>query len=90
METVDGDIVTVFLNGELLFEKYRVTKHKYAKVVKLKPDDNYLILHAEDLGDISPNTVAVSIDDGVKEQIIILSSNLSESGAIMIKQFKIE
>lgn len=88
--TVDGDVVTVFLNGELLFEKYRVTKHKYSKIVKLQAADNYLILHAEDLGKISPNTVAVSIDDGVKEQIIILSSNLDESGAIMIKQFKLE
>lgn len=88
--TVDGDIVTVFLNGKLLFKDYRVTKHKYTKLVKLEKDNNYLVLHAEDLGDISPNTVAVSIDDGEREQIIILSSNLAESGAVMIKQFKLE
>ncbi len=88
--TVDGDIVTVFLNGELLFENYRVTKHKYTKLVTLKEEDNFLILHAEDLGDISPNTVAVSIDDGAKEHVIILSSNLDESGAVLVKQFKLE
>ena len=88
--TVDGDIVTLFLNGNLLFEKYRVTKTKYTKLVTLKEENNFLILHAESLGDVPPNTVAVSIDDGVKEQVIILSSNLEESGAVMIRQFKVE
>jgi len=58
--------------------------------IKLEKKTNYLILHAEDLGDITPNTVAVSVDDGVKEQRIILSSNLRESGAVMIRQFQID
>jgi hypothetical protein len=34
--------------------------------------------------------VAVSIDDGEREQVIIVSSNLEESGAVMIKQFKVD
>lgn len=88
--TVDGDIATVFLNGEQLVNRHRVSKYKYSIPVTLKEDNNFLILHAEDLGDIPPNTVAVSVDDGVREQIIVLSSNLKESGAILIRQFKIE
>jgi len=88
--TVDGDIATVFLNGEQLVKRYRVSKYKYSIPVTLKEDNNFLILHAEDLGDIPPNTVAVSVDDGIREQIIVLSSNLKESGAILIRQFKIE
>ncbi len=86
--TVDGDVVTLFLNGEQLLENYRVTKAKRAFNVELNQNLNFLILHAEDLGEITPNTVAVAIDDGVKEHILILSSNLRESGAVMIKQFK--
>ena len=85
---VDGDYVTLFLNGQRILHNYRVSKSKRAIPVKLDQDDNFLILHAEDLGDISPNTVAVSIDDGVREQQIILSSNLRESGAILIKQIQ--
>jgi len=85
---VDGDVVTLFLNGEMVLEQERVTKRKHAIIVKLNEENNFLILHAEDLGDIKPNTVAVSIDDGVKEHQLILSSNLRESGAVMIKQFK--
>jgi hypothetical protein len=87
---VDGDVLSLFLNGEMLFDNHRVTKNKRGINVELKEDTNLLILHAEDLGDIKPNTVAVSIHDGVKEQILILSSNLRESGAVMIKQFKMK
>lgn len=87
---VDGDILTLFLNGNMLFDHHKVTKNKRAVNVELIEDTNLLILHAEDLGDIKPNTVAVSIDDGIKEQILILSSNLRESGAVMIKQFEME
>ncbi len=88
--TVDGDVASIFLNGEQVVKRQRVTKYKYSIPVTLKEDNNFLILHAEDLGDISPNTVAVSVDDGHKEQLIVLSSNLKESGAILIRQFKIE
>lgn len=87
---VDGDVLSLFLNGKKLLDKHRVSKRKYGLNIKLEKKTNYLILHAEDLGDITPNTVAVSVDDGKKEQIIILSSNLRESGAVMIRQFEID
>ncbi len=87
--TVDGDVASLFLNGERILDQYRVTKHRLGIPVTLNQDDNFLVLHAEDLGDISPNTVAVSVDDGAREQIIILSSNLEESGAVMIRKFRV-
>lgn len=85
--TVDGDIVTIFLNGEQLVTKYRVNKHKWSIPVKLEDAENLLIIHADDLGDITPNTVAVSIDDGVKEEVLVLSSDLRVSGGILIQPF---
>lgn len=87
---VDGDIATIFLNGERILNKYTVSKRKRSIPVTLKAEDNLLILHAEDLGEIPPNTVAVSIDDGRNEQIIILTSNLDVSGAILIKHFRVK
>ena len=87
--TVDGDVATLFLNGERILNEFRVDKRKFGIPVKLNQNDNFLVLHAESLGDISPNTVAISVDDGVKEQIIILSSNLNESGAVMIRKFQV-
>lgn len=88
--TVDGDYVTLLLNGKKILDNYRVDKRKWAIPVQVLDGDNFLILHAEDLGDISPNTVAVSIDDGVKEEIIVMSSNLEVSGAILIKPFRFD
>lgn len=88
--TVDGDIVTLFLNGKRILDKYRVNKSKYNVSVTLAEDNNFLILHAEDLGSIPPNTIAVSVDDGVKEQILVLSSDLKVSGAILVKQFSVK
>lgn len=86
--TVDGDVVTLLLNGKKILDNFRVDKRKWSIPVEILEGDNFLILHAEDLGDITPNTVAVSIYDGVKEEIIILSSNLEVSGAILIKPFR--
>lgn len=85
---VDGDILSLFLNGRRIVKEYRVNKRKWSIPVEIIQGENLLILHAEDLGDISPNTVAVSIDDGVDEHIIVLSSNLDESGAILIQPFE--
>lgn len=84
--TVDGDVVTLFLNEKRIVNELRVTKTKRAFPVQLSEQSNFLILHANDLGDISPNTVAISIDDGIKEQRLIVSSNLEESGAVLIKE----
>lgn len=85
--TVDGDIVTIFLNGKQLVKDFRVSKRKWSIPVSLTEAENLLIIHAEDLGDITPNTVAVSIDDGKKEEVLVISSNLSVSGGILIQPF---
>jgi hypothetical protein len=49
-----------------------------------------LVLHAESLGSVPPNTIAVSVFDGVKEQTIVLCSNLKESGAVLIRTFQVK
>ncbi|GAB5554215.1 MAG: hypothetical protein Sapg2KO_38060 [Saprospiraceae bacterium] len=86
---VDGDIMTLYLNGKKIFDHYKVRDRKAYINIELQEDHNFLVLHADDLGEITPNTVAISIYDGHKEQIIVMSSNLEESGAVLIKQIKL-
>lgn len=86
----DGDIATLFLNGKKIIGRYRVNKSKYSIPVKLLTDNNILVLHAESLGSVPPNTIAVSVFDGVKEQTIVLCSNLKESGAVLIRTFQVK
>lgn len=88
--TVDGDVVTIFLNGEQVLFRYRVNKRRYAFPITLQEDHNFMVMYADDIGDIIPNTVAVSIDDGVREQMIVLSSDLEESGAVLLKKIEIK
>ena len=88
--TVDGDVCTLFLNGEMVLKNYRVTRQKNETIVTLEKPVNYLILHAINLGSITPNTIAVSVDDGVQEQVVIVSSNLATSGAVMIREFTVD
>ena len=88
--TVDGDYATLFLNGERILNNYRVQKYKRGIPVELNAEENLLILHAEDLGDIPPNTVAVSVVDGKEETVIIMNSNLKESDAILIRRFRLK
>lgn len=88
--TVDGDVLSLFLNGEQILKNYRVTRQKHETIVKLDKPTNFIILHAINLGSISPNTVAVSVDDGTQEQVVIISSNLKTSGAIMIREFTVK
>lgn len=87
---VDGDIMTLYLNGKKIFDRYKVRGSKAYLNIELQEDYNFLVLHADDLGEISPNTVAISIYDGQKEQIIVMSSNLEESGAVLIKQIQLK
>jgi hypothetical protein len=88
--TVDGDVLSLFLNGDQILKNYRVTRQKHETIVKLDKPTNFIILHALNVGTISPNTVAVSVDDGVQEQVVIISSNLDKSGAIMIREFTVK
>ncbi len=88
--TVDGDYVTLFLNGKRILNNYKVSKRKKMIPITLKKDENILILHAEDLGNIPPNTVAVSVKDGKKLTTLVLNSNLKKSGGVLIKKFKLE
>ena len=87
--TVDGDVVSIFLNGEQIVKNYRVTRQKHETIVKLDKPTNFIILHALNLGSISLNTVAASVDDGFEEQVVIISSNLDKSGAIMRKKLTV-
>lgn len=81
---VDGDSISLNLNGNWILEDYQVVKLKLKMKVSINPDspNNYLILYAHNLGDISPNTAAVSVLIDGKEYKLTLTSDLSSSGAL--------
>ena len=81
---VDGDSISLNLNGEWILQEYSVVKEKLKLHVKINPNatNNYLILYAHNLGEISPNTAAVQVLIDGKEYKLTLTSDLKKSGAL--------
>lgn len=80
----DGDIISLNVNGEWVLKDFEVKSESDKINVKIKKGENFIVLHAENLGRIEPNTAALKIDDGQMEKTIILNSNMGESEGIKI------
>jgi len=85
---IDGDSISLFLNGKLIFEHIRLTEKPYK--VKLPSSDlqenNELIMVAENLGAIPPNTSYMVARVGDKRYDAQLAS--TENSSAMIKLVK--
>ena len=85
---IDGDSISLFLNSKMIFEHVRLTDKPY--VVKLSvndlQDDNELIMVAENLGAIPPNTSYMVAIVGNKRYDAQLAS--TEQSSAMIKLSK--
>jgi hypothetical protein len=83
--TIDGDVVSLALNGAWSVHGHTLTADKRAIHTTLNSSGySYLLLYAHTEGSLSPNTAAVSIDDGTGEQVLTLSANLLTNGAVSL------
>lgn len=80
----DGDIISLNLNQRWILENYTIKKRKKIIEITLDGKENYLILHALNLGSSPPNTVALAIRDGKNIHKTLLNSNLKASDSIEI------
>jgi hypothetical protein len=80
----DGDIISLKFNDVWLLNSFHLKKEKYKIELELKQKDNQLLLFAENLGSIPPNTAAISIDDNETIRTFILNSDMSKSETVKI------
>ena len=87
-DKVDGDVVSLNLNGIWILKNYRLKKQAKNIIIDLPEDSNELILYAESLGEMPPNTAAISIWNG-KEKIksLVLNSDKGRNEAIKILKY---
>lgn len=86
---VDGDSITVFLNNNMLFEHIRLNYKPYTVKIAVNEllDDNELVMVAENLGSIPPNTSLMVVMVGEKRYEARLESTEQMSALIrFIKQ----
>ncbi|HKC69643.1 MAG TPA: hypothetical protein VKG26_15505 [Bacteroidia bacterium] len=83
---VDGDQISLYLNGQLILENYTLAKAKKQIPLHLVAGTNYLTMQAVNLGTVPPNTAAIEIDDSnsKRHQTLTLISDMQKSGSIKI------
>ncbi len=87
---VDGDTVSVLMNGKILFSKERLSTNAVRKTISIDPslDSIQLVMYAENLGSIPPNTGLLVVKDGKDIYEIRFSGDLKKNAAIVFKRKK--
>ena len=86
---VDDDTVSVFLNNTLLLYKKRLTDRPLSLEVDVFPGQNYeLMMYADNLGRIPPNTSLMIITAGKKRYEMRVSSSEQKSAVVQFKYEK--
>jgi hypothetical protein len=90
--TVDGDTVSVLLNGKVIWPRVGLLERAINKTVYLTPemgDSISIILYAENLGSIPPNTGLLVIREAKRIYEIRFSGDLNKnSGIILLRKKK--
>lgn len=90
---VDGDSVSLFLNGKLMVARKKLTTQPITLHILMDEmdEDNELVMYAENLGTIPPNTALMVITDGGKRYEVRITSDLQKSGTIkFVKKNKVK
>lgn len=85
---IDGDTISVFFNNQLVLESKRLTDKPLTLTLKLDPtrEDNELVMYADNLGSIPPNTALMITNiDGKRYEVYITSTEKS-SGTIRFRK----
>jgi hypothetical protein len=88
---VDGDSIAVFMNDKMVFEHVRLNNKPYTLKLAVSdlPEDNEMVMVAENLGTIPPNTsLMVAIVDGKRFEARLESTENSSALIRFIKQKK--
>lgn len=85
---VDGDTVSVMMNGELIIAKQRLSTTAVKKTIYIPKNVNQveLVMYAESLGSIPPNTGLLVIREAGKLHELRFSGDLKQNAAILLKR----
>jgi hypothetical protein len=87
---VDGDTVSVVMNGEVIMPKVGLSTKAFKKTIDTKAagDSIQLIMYAESLGSLPPNTGLLIVYDGKDRYEIRFSGDMQKSSAIVFRRRK--
>lgn len=88
---IDGDTISVLLNGKVIMPRQGLMSKAINKTIYLTPemgDSIVLVMYAENLGSIPPNTGLLVIHDGEDILEIRFAGDLQKNSAIILKRKK--
>ncbi len=88
---VDGDTVSILVNGKIILSKQGLTTNAIKKTIYFTPDlgdSLQIIMYAENLGSIPPNTGLLILQDGDDRYEIRFAGDLQKNSAIILKRKK--
>jgi hypothetical protein len=84
---VDGDMITISLNGKIILEKYVLTAQ--TKIIELTLDNidiNTIKIIALNEGTLPPNTAAIKIETTLEQYPILTEAKVNEERIIYLKK----
>jgi len=87
---IDGDSISVFLNGELVIAHQELTERAFNLYIRLDStkEVNEVSMFAENLGKYPPNTALMVVSDGENRYETFLSSDFKGNAVIKFKRKK--
>jgi hypothetical protein len=87
---IDGDTVSVFMNGEVLMSRQGLKANAIKKTIYITPgnEDFTLVLFADNLGKYPPNTGLLVVHDGDDVYNLRFSSDFQKSSGIVFRRKK--
>ncbi len=86
---IDGDTISIFLNQQLIMYKKGLATKPITLTIPVMPSKDYeMIMFAENLGSIPPNTALMVVTAGLKKYEVYLSSSEIKSAAVRFRYEK--
>lgn len=81
---IDGDTISVFFNGKVILAHKRLSQNPLTITINADElaENNELVMYAENLGEIPPNTAVMIVTTSSKRYEVRISSDLKQSGTI--------
>jgi hypothetical protein len=83
----DSDTVSVYMNRDPVLSKIRISKKPKNFVMRLdkRSELTEIIMYAENLGKVPPNTSNLTIIDGIKKYRVLIQSTKEKSAVIYLR-----
>ncbi len=86
---VDGDTVSVLLNGKVILANQGLTTNAITKTIYVTPelgDSLQLVMYAENLGSIPPNTGLLILQDGKDRYEVRFAGDFQKNSAVLLRR----